>query len=252
MPQRWKLTIEYDGSGFVGWQRQDIPHSVQEVLEDAIFALSGQRTLVYGSGRTDSGVHAVGQVAHVDLEKDYLPEKIIGALNVHVRPHPVSVIGAEKVPATFHARFDAIMRYYRYVIHNRRAPPVIGSGYMWHVWRPLDIEVMRKAAKYLIGIHDYSAFRASVCQAKNPVRSIERFEIITDGEKIYFDITARSFLHHQVRNMVGTLRKIGDGSWPPETMQEIMESKDRKIAGPTAPAHGLFFMRVDYPDTGNK
>lgn len=252
MMQRWKITIEYDGGGFVGWQRQDIPNSVQQVLEEAITKLSGETRRLHGAGRTDSGVHATAQVAHFDMEKDYAPHAVRNALNVHSRPHPLSVIKAEKVSDEFHARFSALGRSYRYVICNRWAPPSIGRDYMWHVGRELDIPLMEQAAQYLLGTHDYSSFRASACQAKHAIRSIDKIEFLRDGDKLYIDFEARSFLHHQVRNMVGTLKKIGEGSWAPESMKEILEAKQRAAAGPTAPSEGLFFTGVLYPDTGSK
>lgn len=250
--QRWKLTIEYDGTHFVGWQRQDEGFSVQQVLEEAAFKLCGQEIRLHVAGRTDSGVHALGQVAHMDLEKDYTPTAVRNALNVHSRPHNVSIVKAEKVPIEFHARFSALRRRYRYIICNRLAPPAVGRDYAWHVGRELDIAAMQEAANVLLGLHDYSAFRASVCQAKSPIRSIDHITVSRDGEKVYVDVEARSFLHHQVRNIVGTLKKIGEHRWPVSCMKEILESCDRTKAGPTAPAGGLFFVSVDYPDMGSK
>lgn len=250
--QRWKLTIEYDGSGFFGWQRQAEGFSVQQVLEESAFKLCGQEVRLHTAGRTDSGVHALGQVAHVDLPAKYDATAVRNALNVHSRPHAVSVVNAEPVSNEFHARFNAVRRYYRYVIFNRSAPPVIGRQYAWHIGRTLDIDKMRHGAKHLIGVHDYTSFRATACQAKSPVRSIDSLEITRDGDKIFFDINGRSFLHHQVRNIVGTLRKIGDGSWEPDVVLDILAAKKREACGPTAPPEGLFFMRVDYEDTGSK
>lgn len=253
MIQRWKLTIEYDGHGFVGWQSQDNGVSVQQTLEHAVFRLSGQQVRLHVAGRTDSGVHALGQVAHFDLEdKDYTEHEMRNALNVYVRPHHVSVVKAEKVSEEFHARFGAQKRYYRYVIINRPSPPSIGHQYAWHIHKPLDIEAMRQAITHLLGTHDFSSFRASECQAKSPIRTLDKIEIIPDGEKIYFDVEARSFLHHQVRNIMGTLKRVGDGSWHPDKMLEILAAKSRAAAGPTAPAKGLFFIKVDYDDNFSK
>lgn len=252
--QRWKLTIEFDGKGFFGWQRQDEGFSVQQVLEEALFKMTdGQECRLHAAGRTDSGVHGTGMVAHVDLEKDYTPLVVRNALNALVRPHKIAVLKAEKVSMEFHARFGATQRRYRYVICNRPVPLMIGSDYAWHVGKKLDIDKMQIAANELLGLHDYSSFRAIRCQAKSPIRSIDSFNITREGEFVYIDVEARSFLHHQVRNMVGTLKKIGEGKWPVSAMKEILESRDRTKAGPTAPPEGLFFVGVDYPeDTGSK
>jgi tRNA pseudouridine38-40 synthase len=251
--QRWKLTIEFDGKGFFGWQRQDEGFSVQQVLEEAIFKMTdGQEVRLHAAGRTDSGVHAKGMVAHVDLEKEFTPLAVRNAINALSRPHKVVILKAEKVTDEFHARFSAITRRYRYVICNRPVPLMIGSDYAWHVGKRLDIEKMQIAANCLIGLHDYSAFRAIKCQAKTAIRSIDTLVVSREGDYVYVDVEARSFLHHQIRNITGTLKKIGEGKWPVECMQEILNSKDRTKAGPTAPADGLFFMSVDYPETGNK
>jgi tRNA pseudouridine38-40 synthase len=252
MTTRWKLIIEYHGAGFSGWQRQDVDISVQQVIEDAVFKLSGERVTLHVAGRTDAGVHALGQVAHMDLQKNYPDFTIRNALNVHVRPHPVSILHAEVVSPEFHARFSAIRRHYRYVILNRPAPPAVGDGFVWHIPHELDIDAMRQAAGFIIGHHDFSSFRAANCQAKTPMRTVDTCNITRDGDRIIIDISARSFLHHMVRNIVGTLRKIGDGSWSPEYMKTILDARDRTVAGPTSPADGLFFMRVDYTETGSK
>jgi tRNA pseudouridine38-40 synthase len=250
--QRWKLTIEFDGTGFFGWQRQDEGFSVQQVLEESVFKLTGHEARLHAAGRTDSGVHALEMVAHVDLEKDYSPVAVRNALNFHSRPHKVSVLKAEKVSQEFHARFSALRRRYRYIICNRSAPPMITSNYVWHVGKKLDIKKMQEAANVLLGIHDYSAFRGIRCQAKSPIRSIDTIGVTREGDNVFIDVEARSFLHHQVRNIVGTLKKIGEGKWPVSAMKEILDSKDRTVAGPTAPAQGLFFVSVDYPETDNK
>lgn len=253
MTQRWKITVEYDGTDFVGWQRQAQGFSVQGVLEEAIFKLSGERVTLHVAGRTDSGVHALGQVAHFDVEKEYEPHEMRNALNVHARPHAVSVLHAEPVSQEFHARFNATKRYYRYVICNRPAPPMVGRQYVWYIRHQLNIEDMQRAADILVGDkYDFTSFRALECQAKSPVKSIDKLQISRDGDKIYIDVEAMSFLHHQVRNIVGTLKKIGDGAWPWQKMQEILDAKDRTVAGPTAPPTGLFFVKVDYSNKGNK
>jgi tRNA pseudouridine38-40 synthase len=249
---RWKLTLEYDGAAFHGWQRQDRDISVQQVVEEAIFKMTGETVTLTAAGRTDAGVHALGQVAHVDLEKEFPAETIRNAVNVHVRPYPVAVVSVEKTHPEFHARFDACGRYYKYIICNRPAPPVNGADYCWHVHRDMNLEAMQRAAKHLIGTHDFTSFRAVECQAKSPVRTLDKCEIVREGENIAFYFESRSFLHHQVRNIVGTLRKIGDGSWDSDCIPEILAAKNRIAAGPTAPPQGLFFVRVDYTETGSK
>jgi tRNA pseudouridine38-40 synthase len=248
---RYKLTIEYDGTDFAGWQRQDGPISVQQVLEESVFKFSGEEVTLHVAGRTDSGVHALGQVAHFDLVKEFPEKTVRNALNFHSRPHLLSVLKAEKVSEEFHARFGAVKRHYRYIICNRRPPPAIGSKYAWHVPYTLDLELMQKAADVLVGHHDFTSFRATVCQAKSPVKTIDRITIMRHGDQVFIDVTAPSFLHHQIRNIVGTLKKIAEGRWPPDCMPEILEARDRTRAGPTAPPGGLFFVRVDYTATGN-
>lgn len=252
MTQRWKLTIEYDGNDFFGWQSQNDGFTVQQVLEKSVFDLSGEHVRLHVAGRTDSGVHALGQIAHFDTSKNYTEREVRNALNIYSRPHAVTVLKAEKVTDDFHARFSAQKRYYRYVVINRPSPPAIGRQYMWHVHRNLNIDAMRQAAAHFIGTHDFSSFRASECQAKSPIRSLDVLDITQDGEKIYFDLEARAFLHHQVRNIMGTLKRVGDGSWHPDVIPEMIAAKKRSAAGPTAPAYGLFFMKVDYDDNFNK
>lgn len=249
MTQRWKITIEYDGNDFVGWQAQNNGTSVQQVIEEAVYTLSGERLRLQVAGRTDAGVHALGQVAHFDLQHEYNDHEIRNALNFHMRPHAVSIVKAEAMTKDFHARFGAERRYYRYAMMNRPAPPVIGRQYMWHIPKPLDVAAMQQAAKHFVGHHDFTSFRASECQAKSPIRTLDVLEISTEGDMIYFDLNARSFLHHQVRNLVGTLRRVGDRSWHPDVIPEILAAKDRSKAGPTAPAYGLFFIKVDYDPT---
>jgi len=250
--QRWKLTIEYDGNDFVGWQSQAQGISVQQVIEKAAFNLSGEQVRIHVAGRTDSGVHALGQVAHIDFTKDYNANEVRNALNVYVRPHAVAILKAEKVPQEFHARFSAKKRTYRYVILNRLAPTAIGRSYVWHVHRTLDLDKMREAAKHFLGTHDFSTFRASECQAKSPLRTLDKLEITHEGDRIYFDVEAKSFLHHMVRNMVGTLKRVGDGTYEPDIIPQMLAAKDRRAGGPTAPSQGLFFVSVDYEETGSK
>ncbi len=249
---RWKITLEYDGAGFHGWQRQDRDISVQQVVEEAIFKMSGEEVVVTAAGRTDAGVHALGQVAHFDLQKEFPAFTIRNGLNALVRPHLVSILSAEEVSPEFHARFDARNRAYRYVICNRSAPPAVGHGYCWHVHHDLDIAIMQKAADVLIGTHDFTSFRAVDCQSKSPVKTMDLCKVAREGENVVFYFEARSFLHHQVRNIVGTLKKIGEGAWPLEIMPKILAARDRTAAGPTAPPQGLFFVKVDYTETGSK
>jgi tRNA pseudouridine38-40 synthase len=248
---RWKMLIEYDGRPFSGWQYQDDVQSVQKTIEEALFKFCQQEIRIHVAGRTDAGVHARGQVAHFDL--DYGDRVLTGdvltkALNAHLRPHPVSILGTQPVADDFHARFSAINKYYLYRILIRPAPPTIEQGFVWHIRWPLDIGAMQKGADFLIGQHDFTSFRDSDCQAKTPIRTLNRFEITGHGDVIECHLEARSFLHHQVRNMVGTLAKIGAGRMPPNAMKTILEAKDRTRAGMTAPSDGLFLMRVDYPE----
>ena len=249
MATRWKLTLEYDGRPFVGWQRQENGPSVQQVLEEAVERFSGEAVRVHGSGRTDAGVHALAQVAHFDLEKEMAAERVVGALTAHLRPWPVAVLAAEAVPADFHARFSALGRRYLYRIVNRRAPLTLDAGRAWHVMRPLDAGAMQAAAAHLIGRHDFSSFRASLCQAASPVKTLDRLEVRRVGAEIEITAAARSFLHHQVRNMVGTLELVGAGKWSPERVRAALEARNRRHGGPTAPPDGLYFAGVSYgPD----
>jgi tRNA pseudouridine38-40 synthase len=245
---RWKLTLEYDGTPFVGWQRQEAGRlSVQQALEDAIKSFSGEDVTVTTAGRTDSGVHAEGQVVHVDLSRDDWTVKTVrDATNAHLRPLPVAVLRAEPVSDDFNARFSARLRAYRYTILNRRAPPTLDAGKVWHVVPIIDVEPMRQGAAYLLGHHDFSSFRAADCQAKSPMRTLDKFEITRDGDRIVFIAEARSFLHHQVRNMVGTLAMVGKGRWTPDDVKRARDARDRSAAGPTAPPEGLVLTRVDY------
>jgi tRNA pseudouridine38-40 synthase len=244
---RWKLTIEYDGTGFCGWQRQTHDISVQHVLEDAIRKFSGEDASLHAAGRTDTGVHAEGQVAHVDLNKETTADTIRDAVNFHAKPHKAVILAAEPVPNTFHARFSARGRRYRYQILNRRAAPALLSDYVWHMPRLLDIAAMRQAAAHLIGQHDFSTFRAKNCQAQSPVKTLDRLDIAAEGDMIIFRVEARSFLYHQVRNMVGTLAQIGTGQWTLPDFKTAFAAKDRTKGGPTAPPQGLFFEAAFYP-----
>ena len=243
---RYKLTIEYDGGPFVGWQRQENGYSVQQALEEAIAAFSGETVVVKGAGRTDSGVHALGQVAHIDLMRERTPEVVRDATNANLRPHPVSVISAEAVPADFDARFSAVKRHYLYRILQRRAAPALDRGRVWWVSQPLDVEAMHVAAQSLVGKHDFTTFRSAQCQAKSPLKTLDRLDVSREGAEVVVRATARSFLHNQVRSMVGTIKKVGDGSWQIAAVADVLEARDRARSGPVAPPDGLYLVAVDY------
>ena len=243
---RYKLTIEYDGGPFVGWQRQDNGVSVQAALEAAITGFCGETVTLHVAGRTDAGVHALGQVAHVDLEKEVRPDKLRDAVNFHLKPQPVAVLEAEPVSGDFHARFSAMRRAYRYRIVNRRAPLTLDRGRAWFVPRPLNEAAMAEAAGLIIGNHDFSAFRSSGCQAKSPVKTLDLLTVRREGRNVLIEAEARSFLYHQVRNMAGTLKLVGEGVQCPAWVRRVLESRDRRQAGPTAPAAGLYLTAVGY------
>ncbi len=246
---RFLLRLEYDGTPFEGWQRQACGPSVQAALEAAIEAFCGQRAVVQAAGRTDAGVHALGQVAHVDLDREATPERLAGALNAHLRPLPVVVLEARRVPASFHARFSASGRQYVYRILNRRAPPGLDHDRVWHVPVPLDAELMHEAAQPLVGRHDFTSFRASECQARSPVKTLDLLHVSRDGCLIELRVSARSFLHHQVRNLVGTLKLVGERKRPVDFPLAALTARDRAAAGPTAPASGLFLELVRYEES---
>lgn len=246
---RWKLIIEYDGRPFSGWQSQDHAPSVQQAIEEALYKFCQQTLRVHVAGRTDAGVHARGQVAHFDLDygtRPLAPSDLCKALNALLRPLPIAILEATPVSEDFHARFSAKMKHYQYRILNRSAPPTTEEGLVWHVRRPLNEQAMDLAAKHLLGRHDFSTFRDSQCQAKSPVRSLDRFDVSRRDETILFDVEGRSFLHHQVRNMVGTLVLIGKGKWNQDDLCTALESKDRRRGGMTAPAGGLTLVRILY------
>jgi len=242
---RYRLTLEYDGAPFVGWQRQDNGPSVQAALEEAIFKFSSERVTVMGAGRTDAGVHALGQVAHFDLEKEFTPDKVRDALNHFLRPDPVVVLDATVADADFHARFSATRRHYLYRILCRRAPPALEKSRVWHVVRELDAATMHQAALALVGNHDFTTFRAAECQAKSPVKTLDRLDVSRAGEEIHINASARSFLHHQVRSMVGSLKLVGEGKWRPRDLRDALAARDRSACGPVAPPDGLYLVRVD-------
>jgi tRNA pseudouridine38-40 synthase len=243
---RYKLIIEYDGTPFVGWQAQDSGATVQGVLADAIAAFAGERVTVSGAGRTDAGVHALGQVAHVDLTKEWDNDTVRDAINFHLRPRPVAVLSAEQVAADFDARFSARKRHYLYRIANRRADLTLDQNRVWRVPRPLDSAAMHEAAQLLIGRHDFTTFRAAECQAKSPVKTLDRLNVTRDGDELRIAASARSFLHHQVRSMVGSLVHVGEGKWRAADLAGALAARDRTACGQVAPPHGLYLVRVEY------
>jgi tRNA pseudouridine38-40 synthase len=243
---RYKLTIEYDGAPFVGWQRQDNGLSIQAALEAAVTAFCGERVLVQGAGRTDAGVHALGQVAHLDLAREKPVDTLRAALNFHLKPQPIAVVEAEIVPADFHARFSATWRRYRYRILNRRAPPAFDLGRVWHVPVPIDADAMAVAATALVGRHDFNSFRSASCQAASSLKTLDLLEVSRHGHEIRIEVGARSFLHNQVRILVGTLQLVGRGQWTRRDVEEALAACDRTRAGPTAPPQGLCLMEVRY------
>ena len=244
---RYKLTIEYDGSGLVGWQRQPNGLSVQAALETAIAQFCGERVTVHGAGRTDAGVHALAQTAHLDLTRPVAPDVLRSAANHYLRPNAISVLAAESICDEFDARLSAACRIYLYRILNRRAPPALQRTRVWHVAPPLDVDVMRAGARHLVGHHDFSTFRDSLCQAKSPVKTLDALEICRVGEEIHITAGARSFLHHHVLNMAGTLKLVGLGRWHPDDVGRALAARDRRAGGPTAPPEGLYLVEIRYP-----
>ena len=248
---RYALKIEYHGAPFVGWQRQvDLP-SVQGTIEAALAKLEPGPHTIAAAGRTDAGVHALGQVAHCDLEKDWAPERLMGALNHHVKPAPISIVACAPVAEDWHARFTALERQYFFRLLTRRAPATHQAGLVWQVAHALDVPAMQEAAQHLIGRHDFTTFRSSICQAESPVKTLDSFEVETTtslfGTEIHFHLRARSFLHNQVRSFVGTLERVGCGAWDPDDVKTALEAKDRAACGPVCPPQGLYLAHVRYP-----
>ncbi|MBT3361421.1 MAG: tRNA pseudouridine(38-40) synthase TruA [Rhodospirillales bacterium] len=243
---RYKLIIEYDGTDYVGWQRQDNGVGIQQCVEMAINDFCGETVTVFASGRTDAGVHALEQVAHFDLAKETEPDVIRDALNHHLKPAPIAVLSAHAAPDDFHSRFSALERQYVYRIVNRRAPPTVDRGRVWWVPTPLDAPAMHHAASVLIGRHDFTSFRAAMCQAKSPIKTLDDLEVLRDGDEIRVYARARSFLHHMVRNIVGTLKLVGEDKWSTDDVRRALVAHDRSAAGPTAPAGGLYLSKVIY------
>ena len=244
---RWKLTIEFDGTPFMGWQRQDHGPSVQQTLEEALERMTGEQSAFHAAGRTDAGVHALAMTAHVDIARDLTPHRLREGLNALVRPQPVSIIDVEPVADDWHARFSCVNRRYVYRILNRRAPPALDKGRVWHVAVPLDADAMEEGAQLLVGRHDFTTFRSVHCQSDSPVKTLDELRVSRAGEEIHIHASARSFLQHQVRSMVGCLAMVGRGQWQPRQIAEALEARDRSALGLNAPAHGLYFLEAVYP-----
>jgi tRNA pseudouridine38-40 synthase len=244
---RWRLTIEYDGGPFLGWQRQEHGPSVQQTLEEALHQMTSELATFTAAGRTDAGVHALAMAAHVDIERNLTPHRLREGLNALVRPHPISILDVEKVADDWHARFSCVGRRYRYRILNRRAPPALDAGRVWHLAAPLDAEAMATGAAMLVGRHDFTTFRSAHCQSDSPVKTLDRLDVRRDGDEILIEAAARSFLHHQVRSMVGCLALVGRGQWQPQDMQKALAARDRAALGFNAPPHGLYFVEARYP-----
>ena len=243
---RYKLTIEYDGTPYVGWQAQDNGASVQGVLTAAIAAFAGERVAIGAAGRTDAGVHALGQVAHLDLAKDWDTETVRDAINFHLRPQPIAVLAVERAAPDFDARFSAVKRHYLYRIVNRRADLTLEQNRAWRVPRPLDCDAMHAAAQKLIGKHDFTTFRSTECQAKSPVKTLDSLAVARDRDDVRVTASARSFLQHQVRSMVGSLVHVGEGKWSADDLASALAARDRAACGQVAPPHGLYLVRVEY------
>ena len=243
---RWRLTIEYDGEPFFGWQRQADGPTVQQVLEEALHRMTGERASFTAAGRTDAGVHALAMPTHVDVTRSLTPHRLREGLNALVRPHPVSIIDVEEVADEWHARFSCLGRRYRYRILTRRAPPALDHGRVWHIPVPLNVAAMSEGAAHLIGRHDFTTFRSAQCQSDSPVKTLDRLDVVQAGEEIHVSAAARSFLHHQVRSMVGCLAMVGRGQWSPDDMRKALEARDRAALGLNAPPQGLYFVEAVY------
>jgi tRNA pseudouridine38-40 synthase len=245
---RWRLTLEYDGAPFMGWQRQDHGPSVQQTLEEALEDMTGEQAVFTAAGRTDAGVHALAMSAHVDVTKSLTPHRLREGLNALVRPQPISVLDVAEVADDWHARFSCVGRRYLYRILNRRAPPALDAGKVWHIAVPLDVEAMREGAAHLVGRHDFTTFRSAQCQSDSPVKTLDSLEVSRVGEEIHVVAAARSFLHHQVRSMVGCLALVGRAQWTADDIRKALEARERSALGLNAPPHGLYFVEAIYPD----
>jgi tRNA pseudouridine38-40 synthase len=244
---RFRLTVEYDGGPFMGWQRQAHGPSVQQAIEEAARAITGERAVLHAAGRTDAGVHAIAMAAHVDIERPITAFRLAEGLNARLRPRPVAILSALPVADDWHARFSCIGRRYRYRIVNRRAPPALAAGRAWQVAVPLDAEAMHEAARILVGRHDFTTIRSAHCQSDSPLKTLDRLEVRREGEEILVDAAARSFLHHQVRSMVGCLQLVGRGKWSASDLKDALEARDRSALGLNAPPQGLYFVEAVYP-----
>ena len=244
---RFALTVEYDGRPFMGWQRQDHGATVQQSIEEAAFEVTGETVACHAAGRTDAGVHALGMRAHIDIARPITPFRLMEALNAKLRPAPVAILGCEAVAGGWHARFSCVARHYEYRILQRRAPLTWEKGLAWRIANDLDADAMAQGAARLVGRHDFTTFRSAHCQADSPLRTLDRLDVSREGERIFVRASARSFLHHQVRSMVGCLGLVGQGKWTPDDITEALEAKDRAALGLNAPSDGLFFVRADYP-----
>ena len=244
---RWRLTVEYDGGPFMGWQRQDHGPTVQQTIEQALQKMTGEAVAVHAAGRTDAGVHALAMSAHADVARALTPHRLREGLNAFVRPLPVSVLEVGEVADDWHARFSCLGRRYLYRILSRRAPPAIDSGKVWHIATPLDVGAMAAGAAMLVGRHDFTTFRSAHCQSDSPVKTLDRLDVTREGDEIHVAAAARSFLHHQVRSMVGCLALVGMGRWPVERVAEALAARNRQHLGLNAPPHGLYFVRAFYP-----
>jgi tRNA pseudouridine38-40 synthase len=244
---RWRLTIEYDGGPFMGWQRQDHGPSVQQTLEEALERMTGEQSQFIAAGRTDAGVHALAMATHADIERELTPHRLREGLNALVRPHPISVLAVEAVAEDWHARFSCVGRRYVYRILSRRAPPALDAGRVWHIPVALDVEAMREGAAHLVGRHDFTTFRSAQCQSDSPAKTLDKLDVCRVGEEIHVSTAARSFLHHQVRSMVGCLAMVGRRQWRPDDMRKALEARDRSALGFNAPPHGLYFVGAIYP-----
>lgn len=244
---RYKLTIEYDGTPFMGWQRQAHGPSVQQALEEAVLGFSGDEVTSQAAGRTDAGVHARGQVAHIDLTREWDPFRVAEAINHHLKPDPVVIVDCQQVEDTFEARFSATARHYEFLILNRRARPALEANRVWQVPQPLDAGAMHQAAQTILGKHDFTTFRAAQCQAKSPIKTLDRLDVSREGEMVVIRASAQSFLHNQVRSLAGSLKLVGEGRWPVAEMRAALDAADRTRCGMVAPPSGLYLVRVDYP-----
>ena len=243
---RFRLTVEFDGSPFMGWQRQAHGPSVQQAIEEAVEAITSEQVVLHAAGRTDAGVHALAMSAHVDVEKQITPFRLMEGINALIRPNPVAVIGCEAVPSDWHARFSCIGREYLYRIVNRRAPLTLERGRAWRITRDLNADAMHEAAQLLVGHHDFTTFRSAHCQAESPLKTLDRLDVRREGDAVLVEAAARSFLHHQVRSMVGCLAMVGQGQWSAADLKAALEAKDRAALGLNAPPDGLFFVKANY------